>query len=180
MWQIQLGNQKAHIKWHYSPCLGSCWSWCCCCSTCPNKRQKPGPKLCICIRLPPCQQPQLPFALCPLHCFLALFQLRRCGFNLQFAAAVIWQIVCRKNKRRRRSSLAPTIQQLRRRRRGADFGRGQFILPGTMLLQPVCLVCRFHCSCSDSCAGCGPPLLLPAFFATTPSLLFTPCLPHKG
>lgn len=67
---------------------------------------------------------QPPSHLTPLRfvCAALLQQLRRCGFNLQFAAAVIWQIVCRKNKRRRRSSLAPTIQQLRRRRRGGAAG----------------------------------------------------------
>lgn len=107
MWQIQLGNQRRTSNGITR--LGCCY---CCCCTCPNKWQKTGQKLCICSSLPPPST-----TLCFLHCFLALFQLRQCGFNLQFAAAVIWQIVCRKNKRRRRSSLAPTIQQLRRWRR---------------------------------------------------------------
>lgn len=176
MWQIQLGNQRRTSNGITR--LGCCY---CCCCTCPNKWQKTGQKLCICSSLPPPST-----TLCFLHCFLALFQLQRqCGFNLQFAAAVIWQIVCRKNKRRRRSSLAPTIQQLRRwrrrrqrrLRRGTDFGRGQFILPGTLLLHPACTdgaivsgCASDSGSCSDSCrllphAAHYPTLSLPTLFA---------------
>lgn len=175
MWQIQLGNQRRTSNGITR--LGCCY---CCCCTCPNKWQKTGQKLCICSSLPPPST-----TLCFLHCFLALFQLQReCGFNLQFAAAVIWQIVCRKNKRRRRSSLAPTIQQLRRwrrrqrrLRRGTDFGRGQFILPGTLLLHPACTdgaivsgCASDSGSCSDSCrllphAAHYPVLSLPPLFA---------------
>lgn len=167
MWQIQLGNQRRTSNG--ITCLGCCY---CCCCTCPNKWQKTGQKLCICSSLSPSA------TLCFLHCFLALLQLRQCGFNLQFAAAVIWQIVCRKNKRRRRSSLAPTIQQLRRwrrrrrqrrLRRGTDFGRGQFIFPGTLLLHPalmglLCLAALLIQAPAATPAGCchTPHTILPS------------------
>lgn len=118
--------------------------------------------------------PPIPHSQLCVFCIVFLhFSSWKCGFNLQFAAAVIWQIVCRKNKRRRRSSLAPTIQQLRRwrrrLRRGTDFGRGQFILPGTLLPYPammglLCLAALLILAPAATPAGCchTPQNILPS------------------
>lgn len=160
-----IGKSKAHIKWHYLPWLAATAA----AARAPISGKRQGKSYAYAVPSSPST------TLCFLHCFLALLQLRQCGFNLQFAAAVIWQIVCRKNKRRRRSSLAPTIQQLRRwrrrrrqrrLRRGTDFGRGQFILPGTLLLHPalmglLCLAALLIQAPAATPAGCCITLSFP-------------------